>query len=54
MEENKIYQNDNPKNGPLDGVQLRTDCVRPSSHRRDRKLAIHSSSHRQRQMYLQA
>lgn len=28
MEENKIYQNDNPKNGPLDGVQLRTDCVR--------------------------
>lgn len=27
MEENKIYQNDNPKNGPLDGVQLRTDCV---------------------------
>ena len=23
MEENKIYQNDNPKNGPLDGVQLR-------------------------------
>ena len=28
MEDNKIYQNDNPKNGPLDGVQLRTDCVR--------------------------
>lgn len=28
MEENKIYQNDNPKDGPLDGVQLRTDCVR--------------------------
>ena len=27
MEENKIYQNDNPKNGPLDGVQLRTHTI---------------------------
>lgn len=28
MEENKIYQNTDPKAGPLDGVQLRTDCIR--------------------------
>lgn len=28
MEENKIYRNADPKAGPLDGVQLRTDCVR--------------------------
>lgn len=28
MEENKIYQNADPKAGPLDGVQLRTDCIR--------------------------
>lgn len=28
MDENKIYHNTDPKNGPLDGIQLRTDCVR--------------------------
>lgn len=28
MEENRIYLNDDPKAGPLDGVQLRTDCIR--------------------------
>lgn len=28
MEENKIYKNEDPKNGPLDGIQLRTDCIR--------------------------
>lgn len=27
-EKNKIYQNTDPKAGPLDGVQLRIDCVR--------------------------
>lgn len=28
MDENKIIKNEDPKMGPLDGVQLRTDCVR--------------------------
>lgn len=28
MDENKIYKNEDPKNGPLDGIQLRTDCIR--------------------------
>ncbi len=27
-EKNKIYQNTDPKAGPLDGVQLKSDCVR--------------------------
>jgi hypothetical protein len=37
MEENKIYQNDNPKEGPLDGIQLRTDCVRTKFTKRPQK-----------------
>lgn len=28
MDENKIYRNADLNNGPLDGVQLRTDCIR--------------------------
>ena len=40
MEENKIYQNDNPKNGPLDGVQLRTDCVRTKFTQKRQKTVI--------------
>lgn len=28
MDENKIYQNNDPQNGPLDGIQLKTDCIR--------------------------
>lgn len=28
MEENKIYHNEDPAMGPLDGVQMKTDCIR--------------------------
>lgn len=37
MEENKIYQNDDPNSGPLDGIQLRTDCVRTKFTKRPQK-----------------
>ena len=37
MEENKIYQNDDPKAGPLDGIQLRTDCIRTKFTKRPKK-----------------
>ena len=37
MEENKIYQNDDPKAGPLDGIQLRTDCIRTKFTKRPQK-----------------
>lgn len=37
MEKDEIYQNDNPNNGPLDGVQLRTDCIRTKFTRKTQK-----------------
>ena len=37
MEENKIYQNDDPNAGPLDGIQVRTDCVRTKFTKRNQK-----------------
>lgn len=37
MEENKIIQNDDPKNGPLDGIQLRTDCIRTKFTKKPQK-----------------
>lgn len=38
MEENKIYQNDDPKAGPLDCIQLRTDCIRTKFTKRPQKI----------------
>ena len=37
MEENKIYQNEDPKAGPLDGIQLRTDCIRTKFTKKPQK-----------------
>lgn len=37
MEENKIYKNEDPKNGPLDGIQLRTDCIRTKFTKKKQK-----------------
>ena len=28
MENRKIYRPDSPQDGPMDGVQMRTDCIR--------------------------
>lgn len=36
-EKNKICQNTDPKAGPLDGVQLKTDCVRTRFTKRIQK-----------------